>query len=631
VPHKWGFREKFLHLAQFSESFVNFDSFPKGIQHVKLTTNNHSAMAITRIFDLLEDYLRQPKQDALAAKVNGKWITYSTQDFVNYAYDLASGLIHAGIKPEDKIGIIANNRPEWNFADYACQLCGAVSVPIYPTISEPDLEFIMKDAGIRLFFISSLDLYEKVKKVAAKTNPDMLLYTFDEVPVANHWKALVNEGKKNNNKTKIAEITAGIGTDDLVTILYTSGTTGNPKGVMLSHNNILSNSFASQNLAPFTREWRALSFLPLNHVYERMLNTLYIYLGVSVYYAESLETIGDNLKEVKPHVFATVPRLLEKVFDKIVAKGYELSGIKKKLFFWALDLGLRYELNGANGAWYEMQLKIARKLIFSKWQEALGGNIVAVASGGAALQPRLARVFNAAGITVLEGYGLTETSPVIAVNNFEPNSICFGTVGTVLKNTTVKIADDGEILVKGPGVMLGYYKRPDLTAEVMDQEGWLHTGDIGEFVQNRFLKITDRKKEIFKTSGGKYIAPLMIENKLKESPFIEQVMVIGENRKYPSALIVPAFAYIRDWAKKNSINIHTNADIAAHPQVMEAILRDVEKTNENLAQYERIKNPALIDKEWTIDGGEMTPKLSLKRKVIMKENEKLIERIYQQD
>lgn len=588
-------------------------------------------MAVTRIFDLLEEYLKQPKQDALACKVKGQWIKYSTADFVGNAYNLAYGLIHLGMKPEEKIGIISNNRPEWNFADYASQLSGLISVPIYPTISETDLEFIIKDAGIRLFFVSNTDLFEKVNKVCAKVKPDMIIYTFNEITQAKHWTELRDSGKQNPKKQEIAEITAGIGGDDMVTILYTSGTTGVPKGVMLSHHNLLSNSFGSENLAPFTREWRALSFLPLNHVYERMLNTLYIYKGVSIYYAESLDTIADNLKEVKPQMFATVPRLLEKVYDKIVAKGQELTGIKKTLFFWALKLGHQYELNRANGAWYEWQLGLARKLIFSKWMDALGGNIVAIASGGAALQPRLARVFNAAGISVLEGYGLTETSPVIAVNNFEPDSIRFGTVGPVLKNTTVKIAEDGEILVKGPGVMLGYYKRTDLTAEVIDAEGWLHTGDIGQFVENRFLKITDRKKEIFKTSGGKYIAPLVLENRLKESPFIEQVMVIGENRKYASALIVPAFAYIREWGKKHDIILNTNPEIATHPKVKEVILNDIEKINESLAQYEKIKNPALMDKEWTIDGGQMTPKLSLKRKVILKENEEVIERLYQQE
>ena len=397
---------------------------------------------------------------------------------------------------------------------------------------------------------------------------------------------------------------------------------------MLSHNNLISNSIACQVLAPFEHTWIGLSFLPLNHVYERMLSTLYFYLGVSVYYAESIETIGDNLKEVKPQIFGTVPRLLEKVYDKIVAKGEEQTGIKKKLFFWALDLGLRYELNGANGWWYEFQLKIANKLIFSKWREALGGNVVAVASGGAALQPRLARVFQAARIIVLEGYGLTETSPVIAVNNFLPNGIKFGTVGPLIDKVSVKIAEDGEILVKGPNVMLGYYNRPDATAEVMDSEGWFHTGDIGIFEENRFLKITDRKKEIFKTSGGKYIAPVMIENKLKESPFIEQVMVIGENQKFASALIVPAFVFLKEYCKRKEIEFISNEEVIKNPIIVARINKEVEKTNATLAQYEKIKRPALLSREWSIDKNEMTPKLSLKRKVIMAANKEIIESIY---
>jgi long-chain acyl-CoA synthetase len=586
-------------------------------------------MEITRIFDLLENYWKYSKSNALACKEKGKWITYSDEDFRTNVEHLAYGMMVKGIKPGDRVAIIANNRPEWNFADYAAQVCGAISVPIYPTISEFDLEFITKDAEISLFFISTRELYNKVKSITDKVNPSIMLYCFNEegadVP---HWRELVRIGSKNPQTESLNKIKDSIKADDLVTILYTSGTTGTPKGVMLSHHNLLSNSFASQTLAPFHHSWKALSFLPLNHVYERMLNTLYIYLGVSIYYAESLETIADNLKEVKPEIFATVPRLLEKVYDKIVAKGAELTGVKKALFFWALDLGLRYEMNGANGWWYETQLKLANKLIFSKWREALGGNIVAVASGGAALQPRLARVFNSAGITVLEGYGLTETSPVISVNNFEPDSIRFGTVGTVLKNVQVKIAEDGEILVKGPNVMLGYYKRPDLTAEVIDKQGWLHTGDIGEFVETRFLKITDRKKEIFKTSGGKYIAPLVIENKLKESPFIEQVMVIGENQKYPSALIVPAFAYLKEWCNRKNIAFTSNEEIINNQQVYERIVQEVEKTNEGLAQYEKIKNPILMTREWSIEKGEMTPKLSLKRKVIINSNAAAIEKLY---
>ncbi|MGZ4159032.1 MAG: AMP-dependent synthetase/ligase, partial [Bacteroidia bacterium] len=439
---------------------------------------------------------------------------------------------------------------------------------------------------------------------------------------------LVEDGKRNPKAKEIEAIKNSIKPNDLFSILYTSGTTGNPKGVMLSHNNLISNSIACQILAPFEHNWKALSFLPLNHVYERMLSTLYFYLGVSVYYAESIDTIGENLKEVKPQIFGTVPRLLEKVYDKIVATGEAQTGIKKKLFFWALDLGLRYELNGANGWWYELQLKIANMLVFSKWRAALGGNVVAVASGGAALQPRLARVFQAGKIKVLEGYGLTETSPVIAVNNFLPNGIKFGTVGPVIDGVVVSFAEDGEILVKGPNVMLGYYNRPDATAETIDSNGWFHTGDIGVLEDNRFLKITDRKKEIFKTSGGKYIAPVMIENKLKESPFIEQVMVIGENHKYASALIVPAFAFLKEYCKRKNIEYSSNEEIIKNDTIKARIAEEIEKVNAELAQYEKIKRPELLSREWTIDKNEMTPKLSLKRKVIMAENKDLIEKIY---
>ena len=586
-------------------------------------------MEVSRIFDLLIRCSEKfNKSDALAAKENGKWITYSTQNFIDNVNWLSYALISTGIQRNDKIAIISNNRPEWNFADYAIQQVGAVSVPIYPTISENDLKFILSDAEVKLIFVSSKDLYEKVKSAVGVGDSTIQIYTFNKIEGAKHWLELVELGKKNVNQTKLEEIKSSIKYDDLFTILYTSGTTGTPKGVMLSHNNVLSNSIASQNLAPFESSWRALSFLPLNHVYERMLNTLYIYLGISVYYAESLETIGDNLKEVKPQIFATVPRLLEKVYDKIVAKGQEQKGIKKAMFFWALNLGLRYELNGANGWWYELQLKIANKLVFSKWREALGGKLVVAVSGGAPLQPRLARVFNAARITVLEGYGLTETSPVIAVNNFTPGGMKFETVGPLLKDVIVRIAEDGEILVKGPNIMLGYYKRPEATAETIDKDGWFHTGDIGTLVEGKYLKITDRKKEIFKTSGGKYIAPVMIENKLKESPFIEQVMVIGEGQKFASALIVPAFIYLKDWCVKKGIFYTNNEEMIRHLEVVSRIKEEVEKTNKELAQYERIKKPELLPREWSIERGEMTPKLSLKRKVILEANKALIAKIY---
>jgi long-chain acyl-CoA synthetase len=582
-----------------------------------------------RIFDLLPLLKNKyEKNNALAAKENGKWRTYSTQEFIDNANNISYGLIASGITKGDKIAIIANNRPEWHFADYGIQQTAAISVPIYPTISENDLGFILNDAEIKMIFISSEDIYKKVQAVADKAKTVKQIYSFNKIEGVSHWSELTELGKKNSDAQKLETIKASVNENEMFTILYTSGTTGTPKGVMLSHKNLLSNSFASQPLAPFKSDWIALSFLPLNHVYERMLNTLYIYLGISIYFAESLETIGDNLKEVKPTIFATVPRLLEKVYDKIVAKSKELSAIKQMLFNWALNLGLRYELNGKNGWWYEFQLKIANKLVFSKWREALGGNIIAVTSGGAALQPRLARVFCAAQITVLEGYGLTETSPVIAVNNFTKNGICFTTVGPLLENVEVKIADDGEILVKGPNVMLGYYNRPDATAEVMDADGWFHTGDIGTFVENKYLKITDRKKEIFKTSGGKYIAPVMIENKLKESPFIEQVMVIGESQKFASALIVPAFAYLKEWCKRKNINYTSNEEMITKLEVITRIAEEIAKVNNELAQYEQIKKPQLLAREWAIEKGEMTPKLSLKRKVIMEANKNLVALIY---
>jgi long-chain acyl-CoA synthetase len=586
-------------------------------------------MEIKRVFDLLPLFLiKNARPDALVAKENGNWKKYSTNDFVDSVNYLTYGLFNIGINKDDKIAIISNNRPEWNFADYASQQCGAISVPIYPTISLKDLIFILNDAQVKLVFVSSIELYEKVKEAAQQAPSVKFIYSFNEIKDVKHWKELYENGKNNPAKDKIEQIKASIENNDLLTILYTSGTTGTPKGVMLSHNNLLSNSFATQNLAPFQKHWTALSFLPLNHVYERMLNTLYIYLGLGIYYAESLETIGDNLKEIKPQVFATVPRLLEKVYDKIVAKGHEQTGIKKALFFWALDLGLKYELDGANGWWYEFQLNIANKLVFSKWREALGGNVQAAVSGGAALQPRLARVFNAAKIMVLEGYGLTETSPVIAVNSFKLKGIKFGTVGDVIDGVTVKIAEDGEILVKGPNVMLGYYNRPDATAEVMDNQGWFHTGDIGTFIDNRYLKITDRKKEIFKTSGGKYIAPIMIENKLKESSFIEQALVVGENQKYAAALIVPSFLALKDWCAKNHINYNSNEELITKKEVIELIDNAIAESNKTLAPYETIKRITLLPREWTIEKGEMTPKLSLKRKVIMEANKQLVDKMF---
>ncbi len=587
--------------------------------------------SVTRLFDLLNLYreLYPSKNDALAGKVNGQWVKYSSAEFLEQATLVSYGLLSLGLEKGDKIATLSNNRPEWNFVDLGMMRAGCIHVPVYPTISAGDLKFILRDAEVKYVFVSGKDLWEKVEPLVREIPGIRGMYSFDEIPGKPHYSDIVKAGKLNPAPEKIKSICDQISPNDLATLLYTSGTTGFPKGVMLSHNNIISQLLAAQNLAPVGIHSRALSFLPLNHVYERVLSYLYMYLGVSIYYAESIEKVADNLKEVQPEIFGCVPRLFEKVYDRIIAKGSDLHGIKRKLFFWAVDLGLKYETNDANGTVYALKLKIARKLIFSKWQEALGGKVKAAISGGAALQPRLARVFWAAGIPILEGYGLTETSPVITVNTLDPGGLKFGTVGKALDKVTVRIAEDGEILCKGPNVMLGYYKRPDLTAEMIDADGWLHTGDIGELVDGVYLKITDRKKEIFKTSGGKYIVPQMIENKLKESRFIEQVMVIGENRKFAAALVVPNFVFLKEWCERKQIPVPaTNEELIAIDRVKNRVMKEVNLVNESLAQFESIKKIELLPGEWSIDKGEMTPKLSLKRKVILEANKELVDRIY---
>ena len=585
-------------------------------------------MEVTRLFDLIPHQLStKPLEVAFAGKENGEWKTFSSQDFKNIVDDISYGLMAKGVGKNDKIAIISNNRPEWNFADLGILQTGAVDVPIYPTISSHDLKFILEDSEVKFIFVSSEELFIKVSEVVDQLPSKPGIFTFNRVNGAAHWTDLLETGKQNRNESRLDSMKAAIDRHDLATLLYTSGTTGNPKGVMLSHNNLVSNFISVRELPPVHAGDKVLSFLPLNHIYERMLTYLYMYLCASVYYAETMETIGDNIREVHPVAFSAVPRLIEKVYDKIVAKGAELTGIKKGLFFWALDLGLQYDPNVNKGAWYNLQLKMANKIIFPKWREALGGNLKAIVSGGAALNPKLARVFWAAQIPILEGYGLTETSPVISVNTLEPNGMGIGTVGRVIDGVTVKIAGDGEILSKGPNLMLGYYKRPDYTAEVIDSEGWFHTGDIGEMVGDK-LKITDRKKEIFKTSGGKYVAPQNIENKLKESRFIEQAMVIGENEKFAAALIVPAFAFIRDWAARKGINAGTNDEIASSEVIKNRIMEEIEEVNKNLGKHETIKKIELLKSEFSIEKGEMTPKLSLKRKVIMNANRDKVERIY---
>ncbi len=582
---------------------------------------------VTRIFDIPR---RQKEKFAasksLVGKINGDWKAWSTDEFIDSANLITKGLLTIGIKKGDAVAMIAANRPEWNILDLAMLQGGIINVPIYTTLSENEIAFILNDCKAKLVFAGDKQLYDKVNAVRSKVPSLLEIYSIDQLHNVPNYNDLIAKGR--SSTIDVNELMNAVQPLDVATILYTSGTTGTPKGVMLMHNNIVSNVLASEHLCPVGPGDRALSFLPLCHSYERMLTYLYMYIGVSIYYAESIEKIGENLKEIKPQVFSTVPRLLEKVYDKIVNTGKELKGIKHKLFFWALDLGLRYEKDGKNGSWYEFQLKLANKIIFSKWREALGGNVRVIVSGGAALQPRLARVFWSAGINVLEGYGLTETSPVIAVNNLEPRGSAFGTVGPVIKGVEVMIAEDGEILCKGPNVMKGYYNRPDLTAEVIDDKGWFHTGDIGCFIEGHYLKITDRKKEIFKTSGGKYVAPQALENKFKESLFIEQIMVIGENRKFPSALIVPDFTHLKKWCEIHNIPFTSKSDVILKLEVIDRIQKEVDHYNLDFGQSEQIKKFKLLSDEWTVDSGELTATLKLKRKIINEKYSSQVEKMY---
>lgn len=594
-------------------------------------------MTPTRLFDCIEWQLEKfSKEDMFAAKEEGVWKKYSTTNIKQQIDSLSMGLLHAGvgyndgtIEGRDKIAILSNNRPEWMILDMAVQQTGAVLTPIYPTINVNELEFILNDASVKMVFVSDEELYSKVQSIRSKTPSVQSVYTFNVIQEALYWKDLLHSGSA-DDLDKLQASKNRIKPNELCTILYTSGTTGFPKGVMLSHHNILDNvNNVNDILAPVCNSTdKALSFLPLNHIFERVVTYIYLFNGVSIYYAESLETIGENLKEVHPAVFSTVPRLLEKVYEKIIAKGREQKGIKRSLFFWAVALGDKFESDKNMGLWYNIQLAIANKIIFSKWRDALGGNVRAIVTGAAACQVRLLKVFTAAKIVIMEGYGLTETSPVISVNHFEAENRKFGTVGRVIQNVEVKLAEDGEICCKGSNVMLGYYKRPDLTAECIDADGWFHTGDIGILTEDNFLKITDRKKEIFKTSGGKYVAPQPIENKMKESPFIEQMMVVGSERKFAAALIVPSFVNLKSWCAKYDIPTDDNHEMIKHPKVIDYYKTIVGKYNPLFNPVEQIKKFELLENEWTINGGELTPTLKLKRKVIMEKYGEAVERIY---
>ena len=588
---------------------------------------------ISRLFDF--PYFSQKKynlKNALVTKYGSKWVSTSSEEYINKANTISRALLRLGIKANDKIAVISTtNRTEWNIVDIGILQTGAQNVPIYPTISKEDYEYVLNHSESIYCFVSDVSIVEKINKIKGNTKLKEV-YTFDEISDEKNWKELLELGKDTSNQNDVEARKDAVKSEDLATLIYTSGTTGRPKGVMLSHGNIVSNVLTSEESVPLTKgNDKALSFLPVCHIFERMILYLYQYCGVEIYFAEGVEKLVENAQEVKPHVLTAVPRLYEKIYDSIVLKGQELSGIKKKLFFWAVDLGLKYEPYGANGWWYEKQLGLARKLIFSKWQAALGGELKLMVSGASALQQRLTRVFTAAGMPIMEGYGLTETSPVTSVSFMEQNGVRgfrVGTVGRILKNVEVKIAENGEILVKGPNVMQGYYKDPKKTAEVI-KDGYFHTGDKGEIDSDGFLKITGRTKEMFKTSGGKYIVPPLLEGDLKQSLFIEQVMVVGENEKMPAALIQPNFVFIRDWIERKGHKIGTSCEEIASAQIIiDRIQLEVDQCNENFGKWEQIKKFELTPNEWTIDGGHLTPTMKMKREIIKENYKDLYEKIY---
>ena len=591
-------------------------------------------MEVSRTFDILDQIGSKfgQKEDMLAARVNGTWVKHSSQYYHSTAHHVAYGLLDMGLKKGDRIAMISNNRPEWNIMDMGMSMAGVVNVPIYPTISDEEYAYILDHASPKLVIVSDKTLYDRLNPIAAKVKSVKKVLTFNEVESAPNWREVTDTGaeKSEQYREDLDKIKAGIDPADMATILYTSGTTGMPKGVMLSHRNLVSNALTTSHHVSYDHRHRALSFLPISHVYERMVNYMFQYKGLSIYYAENIGTIARDSQEVHPQLFGAVPRLLESVYDKIIAKGKELTGIKKSLFFWAVRLGNRYEPETGNSAFYRMKLKIADKLIFSKWRNSLGG-CTTIITGGAAIQPRLVRIFWAAGIEVYEGYGLTETSPVIAVANQTTREVKIGSAGMIIKDVEVKIADDGEILAKGPNIMLGYYKDPEMTKEVINGDGYFHTGDIGEVIDGKWLKITDRKKEIFKLSSGKYIAPQAIENKFKESTFIEQIMVIGEHQKFASAIISPSFESIERWSQDEGISFNSREETIADRRVLTLFQEEVNRFNQQLGQVERIKRFKLVPDTWGPQTGELSPTLKLKRRVLNEKYATLISEIFAVD
>lgn len=586
---------------------------------------------VTRLFDF--PYYQLEKfnlKTTFATKYQDKWETVSSQQYVDRANQFSRGLLRLGVQPNDKIAVIAhNNSADWHITDIGILQTGAQNVPIYPTISAEDYAYILNHSEAEYCIVSDLEILQKLQSIQKDVPKLKEVYALREIEGVKSLSEIFDLGTDPDNQPEVESRKNAVTADDLATLIYTSGTTGKPKAVMLSHNNIVSNVLGSEARVPLVSGDKALSFLPICHIFERMVVYLYQYCGISIHFAESIDKMSDNLKEVKPQVMTVVPRLIEKVYDKIQGKGSELGGIKKKLFFWAISLGESFEPYGANGPWYEFKLKIARKLIFSKWQEGLGGNLKILVSGSAALQPRLARIFGAADIPVMEGYGLTETSPVIAVNDQNNHGWKIGTVGRMLPNVEVKIAEDGEILCKGPNIMLGYYKDEEKTKEAMEGD-YFHTGDIGEVDQDGFLKITDRKKEIFKTSGGKYVAPQLIENQMKQSRFIEQIMVVGEGQKMPCALIQPNFEFVKQWAKRHKISLTDNMDLVMNHKVIARIEKEVSKYNQQFGRWEQVKKFELTPEEWTVEAGHLTPTLKLKRRIIKEKYIELYDKMYAQ-
>lgn len=580
------------------------------------------------LFDLIPYQLENyPRDDCIADKKDGVWKSYSTKEVKTIIDKFSLGLLKLGLNPGDKLAIISINRTEWNFVDFGILQTGCVDVPIYPNISTQEYEYILNHSEVKYVFVGNLDLYNKINSIKSKVKSLIDIYTFDKIEGAKHWTEILDLADE-SLRDRLNEIENSIQPNDMATLIYTSGTTGVPKGVMLSHNNILSNVISANQVMPLNNTHRVISFLPICHVFERMVVYLYIKIGAAIYYAESIDKLGENLKEVKPNYFTAVPRVVEKVFESIMEVGRDLKQPKKAIFGWAVNLANHYPPQGKTDFFYDMRLQIARKLVFSKWLEALGGDVKGIVTGAAALQPRLARIFTAAGAPIAQGYGLTETSPVVTVNRFNKEDSYIGTTGPTIPGVEVKIGEFGEILVKGPNVMLGYYKDPEATKAAIDEDGWFHTGDIGELVERRFLKITDRLKEVFKTSGGKFIAPLPIENKMKESIFIRNIMVIGENRKFCTALIVPEFDFIKKWCEKKSVKEYLANGKQCSDIVKERIWKEIEHYNKRFSHIEQIKKFELLDKDWTVESGELTPTLKLKRKVIMKNYEHLIEKIY---